>query len=215
MFPHGLKPTIALLLCVTVHIAFPWLVSLLHDSKLRTVVLNHSTGWSGCLLQWLLDTCLKFSLNLQRFTAQWLNWIAIDWFVFMNLTLAQLMKTFAIYILLHCLQVYLLGKKSWLSLLFADKLRFSHSEPFLAEAVLNNCFSELQAVQHRGTIAKPTGARMEAHVSTSGAPTSVSAPCSMEGRTASKVGCKDLSVCHLIPLPVTDISEHLCPTVAV
>lgn len=130
----------------------------------------------------------------------------------MNLTLAQLMKTFAIYILLHCLQVYLLGKKRLIKSPFC---RFSHSEPFLAEAVLSNCFSELQAVQHRGTIAKPTGARMEAHVSTSGAPTSVSAPCSMEGRTASKVGCKDLSVCHLIPLPVTDISEHLCPTVAV
>lgn len=111
MFPHGFKPTIALLLCVTVHTAFPWLVSLLHDSKLRTVVLNHSTGWSDCCLQWLLDICPKFSLNLQRFTAQRLNWIAVDWFIFMNLTLAQLMKTFAIHILLHCLQVYLLEKK--------------------------------------------------------------------------------------------------------
>lgn len=62
MFPHGLKPTIALFFSVTVHIAFPWLVSWLHDSKLRTVVLSHSTGGSGYFLQWLLDTCPKFLL---------------------------------------------------------------------------------------------------------------------------------------------------------
>lgn len=56
----------------------------------------------------------------------------------------------------------------------------------------SNCVPELQAVQRRGTTVKPTGARMEAHASTSGTHTSVSAPYATEGKTASKVGYKDL-----------------------
>lgn len=60
--------------------------------------------------------------------------------------------------------------------------------PFFAKATQSNHFPEFQAVQHRGTIARPTGARTEAHASTSGTPTSASAPYGTGGKTASKVG---------------------------
>lgn len=69
---------------------------------------------------------------------------------------------------------------------------------FLIKSMQSNGFPELQAVQHRGTIVKPIGARMEARASTSGTRTSVSAPCATEGRTVSKVGCKELFMhCHV------------------
>lgn len=65
----------------------------------------------------------------------------------------------------------------------------NHPEPFFfAKAMQSDRFPDFQAVQHRGTIAKPTGARTEARVSTSGTPTSASAPYGTGAKTASKVG---------------------------